>query len=170
MRLVGIDPAWGALLGEWLREAGYRVEGLEECPQADLAGRPPRGYEQSGKAPFAHERPQADDMRRPPPEGVQQSGKATFAGEIEALPMSQAPCALVLLGLAFPRRDGPRQVQRVRQCWPAVPLVLASPTFHQGVEAQGPLARELGVAAILALPVTRTELLAVVNRTTAPPP
>lgn len=119
MRLVGIDPAWGALLGEWLREAGYRAQGPDE---------------------------------------------------IEALPVSQPPCALVLLGLAFPRRDGPRQVQRVRQCWPAAPLLLASPTFHQGVDAQGPLARELGVEAILALPVTRTELLRVVGRTTAPSP
>ena len=119
MRLVGIDPAWGALLGDWLREAGYRVDGPDE---------------------------------------------------IEALPVSQEPCALVLLGLAFPRRDGPRLVQQMRQCGPAVPLVLASPTFHQGVEAHGPLARELGVEAILALPVTRTALLGVVSRTLAPPP
>ena len=29
----------------------------------------------------AHERPQADDVRRPPPEGDPQSGRATFAGE-----------------------------------------------------------------------------------------
>jgi DNA-binding response OmpR family regulator len=119
VRLVGIDAAWGALLGEWLREAGYRVEGPEE---------------------------------------------------IGAGPMCPGPCALVLLGLAFPRRDGPRQVQRVRQCWPHAPLVLASPTFHQGVDAHGPLARELGVAAILALPVLRTALLAVVSSTLVPPP
>ena len=30
---------------------------------------------------FGHERPQADDIRRPPPEGDEQSGKATFAHE-----------------------------------------------------------------------------------------
>jgi len=51
-----------------------------ERPQADRAGRPPRGGEQSGKATFAHERPQAGPAGRPPG-GDEQSGKATFAHE-----------------------------------------------------------------------------------------
>ncbi len=41
--------------------------------------RPPEGDEQSKQVTFAHERPQADDIRRPPPEGDEQSKQVTFA-------------------------------------------------------------------------------------------
>ena len=58
----------------------------EEHPKAGRGRPPPAGIEESGKATFAQERPQADDIRRPPAEGVEQSGRATFAQEVSGVP------------------------------------------------------------------------------------
>lgn len=78
-------------------------------------------------------------------------------------PARHAP-AVVLLGLAFPRRDGAQQVQAARQRWPGAALLLLSPTFHAGVACDGSLAHALGADGIVPLPAGRDALLAAVRR------
>lgn len=85
-------------------------------------------------------------------------------------PHDAARCDLVALNLPFPRQDGRQRVQQLRQRWPATPVLLLSPTFHAGVEAGGTLARELGVQAVVAMPVPRQVLLHAVQQALGPQP
>jgi CheY-like chemotaxis protein len=66
--------------------------------------------------------------------------------------------ALIVIDLAFPRRDGARQLHQLAQAWPGVPVLALSSTFLPGVAAQGEVARQLGAAAVLAAPVARDAL------------
>ena len=78
--------------------------------------------------------------------------------------------ALILLELAFPRRDGAQRLQRLAATWPGVPVLVLSPTFLPGVSAQGEVARQLGAAAVLAAPVARDTLRAAVAGLLGRPP
>lgn len=84
-------------------------------------------------------------------------------------PADPAAPAVVLLGLAFPRRDGAQQVRSVRSRWPGAPLLLLSPTFHAGVACDGSLSRALGADGVVALPAARDALLGAVQRVLATP-
>lgn len=77
--------------------------------------------------------------------------------------------ALVLLHLAFPRREGLEAVRAVRRRWPGAAVLLASPTLHPGIFPQGTLAQLLGAQAVVALPVQRDMLLALVQGLLAAP-
>lgn len=72
------------------------------------------------------------------------------------------PCDLLLVELAYPRRDAAGPLQRLAADYPGLPVVALSPTFLAGVEAGHSAARALGVAAVLPLPVSRQVLLAAV--------
>jgi DNA-binding response OmpR family regulator len=90
-------------------------------------------------------------------------------GEIHALGLdgervASPVCQLIVLGAAFPRLQATRQVERVRARWPGVPVLLLSPTFHAGIAPHGALARELGVDATVAMPVSRERLLPIMQR------
>lgn len=72
--------------------------------------------------------------------------------------------AVVLLELAYPRRDGAQQVASARARWPAAAVLLLSPTFHPGVACDGQLAQALGADAVVALPTSCETLLGAVRR------
>ena len=71
---------------------------------------------------------------------------------------------LVLVDLPWPRDDGASAVRRVSNAHPSAPVVALSSSFFPGIEANGALARSLGVASVLPKPLTRDALLAAVRR------
>lgn len=71
--------------------------------------------------------------------------------------------ALILIDLPFPREDGAARLRRLAQAWPGVPVLVLSSTFFAGVSAQGAVARQLGVAAVLPAPVARDTLRSAVS-------
>ncbi|MDM0113995.1 response regulator [Variovorax sp. J22R133] len=80
-----------------------------------------------------------------------------------------APFQLVLVDVAFPRRDGAATLHRITAEHAGTPVLMLSAMFHASVEACGDLARSLGVACVLPKPVRREALTAVVRRVSNPP-
>ena len=80
-----------------------------------------------------------------------------------------APFHLVLVDVAFPRRDGATTLRRVSAEHAGTPVLMLSGMFHASIEACGELARSLGVAGVLPKPVRREALTAVVRRLSRPP-
>jgi len=80
-----------------------------------------------------------------------------------------APFQLVLVDVAFPRRDGTATLRRIAAEHAGTPVLMLSAMFHASVEACGELARSLGVAGVLPKPVRREALTAVVRRISRPP-
>src|SRR5262245_11589896 len=77
--------------------------------------------------------------------------------------------SVLIVGLAFPRRgDNTQRLAALTAAWPQVPVLVLSPTFFRDTPASGDVARQLGVAAVLATPVSREQLLAVLRDLTGP--
>lgn len=85
------------------------------------------------------------------------------ADGLEALELaSQTIANLVLLDLKMPRMDGIEACQRIRElpCYAAVPIVVLT-VFDGGLPKQRAL--RAGASAFLRKPISRSDLLAVVN-------
>ena len=74
----------------------------------------------------------------------------------------EPPAVLILIELPFPRQGGQQRLRELAQAWPGVPAVVLSPTLLPGVSPQGEVARQLGAAAVLPVPVSREALRAAV--------
>jgi CheY-like chemotaxis protein len=85
---------------------------------------------------------------------------------------SRLPCQAELLvtDIPFPRHGPSPRLQALALAWPGMPVLALSPTFFAGVAVGGEVARHLGVAAVLATPVTRDAWLATVQRLLVRPP
>jgi CheY-like chemotaxis protein len=79
---------------------------------------------------------------------------------------SSLPChaELLVTDIPFPRQGASSRLQALALAWPGTPILALSPTFFAGVATGGEVARRLGVAAVLATPVTRNAWLAAVQR------
>ena len=66
---------------------------------------------------------------------------------------------VILADIPFPKQDGQGVVKALQHEYPGTPIVALSSSFLPGVEASGSVARELGVASVLAKPVTREALV-----------
>jgi two-component system nitrogen regulation response regulator GlnG len=66
---------------------------------------------------------------------------------------------LVVVDLPFPRERGAELIERMARAHPGAPIIALSSNFFAGVEASGALARTLGVACVLAKPLTREALV-----------
>jgi len=87
-----------------------------------------------------------------------------------ALDLAAGPgVAVVLVATATPRQFDRRGVQALAALPPGVPIILLSPTFFSGVPARGEVARELGVAAVLATPLAREHFTSTVRDVLARP-
>ena len=74
-------------------------------------------------------------------------------------------CAeLLVIDIPFPRQGASPRLQALALAWPGTPILALSSTFFAGVAARGEVARSLGVAAVLATPVSRDDWLAAVRR------
>jgi CheY-like chemotaxis protein len=80
---------------------------------------------------------------------------------VEFSPRPGPGVALVLMEIAFPRREDRRRVHALSSAQPGVPVLVLSPTFFPDVPGQGSVAHELGATAVLATPLQRDRLLAV---------
>ena len=71
---------------------------------------------------------------------------------------------VVVVDVPYPRQEGARRLRELGDALPATPVLAISPTFFAGVAASGSVARELGVAGVLATPVRRDALVDAVRR------
>ena len=71
---------------------------------------------------------------------------------------------VVIVDVPFPRRDGADVLRRVAARNPGVPVLALSSSFFSGVDANGAVARALGVAGVLPKPLTRHALVTAVDR------
>jgi len=71
---------------------------------------------------------------------------------------------LVVVDVPFPRQGGSDVLRRVAKGNPGAPVLALSSSFFAGIDASGTIARTLGVAGVLAKPVTRDALIAAVDR------
>lgn len=90
------------------------------------------------------------------------AGLQVLADEAEAMP------DLLFAERAFPRRDEHQWLERIARRWPGVPVILLSPTLFASVPARGAVARELGVAAVLATPLNQEVLMRTVAEVLSP--
>ena len=70
---------------------------------------------------------------------------------------------LVVVDIPSPRQGAANVLKRVARESPGAPVLALSSSFFAGVEARGPVARWLGVAGVLAKPVTREALIGAVE-------
>lgn len=70
---------------------------------------------------------------------------------------------LVIADVPFPRRDGGRRLRAIADRRPGTPVLVLSPTIFAGVASGGAVARQLGVAGVLATPVRRETLVGAVS-------
>ena len=71
---------------------------------------------------------------------------------------------LVVVDVPSPRQGAANVLKRIAQHSPEAPVLALSSSFFAGIEANGAVARWLGVASVLAKPVTRHELIRAVDR------
>jgi DNA-binding NtrC family response regulator len=100
-----------ALLGEWLKNAGYRAHGISTIRSAPVQDR-------------------AD---------------------------------LVIVSLYMPKHAGARLIDEIQAAYPRTPLIAISAQFRSGLSTAGATAQTLGVAQVIAKPLSRDALLATVR-------
>jgi len=71
---------------------------------------------------------------------------------------------LAVVDVPFPRKGGTDVIKRIAKQHPGMPVLALSSSFFARVESDGAVARALGVAGVLAKPVSRDALLAAVHR------
>lgn len=73
------------------------------------------------------------------------------------------PAELVIVSVSGQRREIDLMMHCVRSVHPGAPIVALSSHARLGLSSNGALARELGVARVMAKPLARRELLGAVN-------
>jgi CheY-like chemotaxis protein len=71
---------------------------------------------------------------------------------------------VIVVDLHLPRQAGAGVARELRARHPGTPLIALSSGFFAGVEANGALARTLGVEAVLPKPLTREALVAALRK------
>lgn len=97
---------------------------------------------------------------------------ATWLGErgwtvCDAHRLGTAP-TLLIVQIRFPRSEGPQVLAPLAARFAGVPTIVVSPTILPGTPSRSEAARKLGVAAVLALPLSGAELLTTVDALTGP--
>jgi DNA-binding response OmpR family regulator len=85
-------------------------------------------------------------------------------GSAEREPAWPQRVDLVVVDIPFPRLGAAAQLQGLALAWPQAPVLALSGTFFASVAARGAVARELGVAGVMAKPVSREAWLCEVQR------
>jgi CheY-like chemotaxis protein len=80
------------------------------------------------------------------------------------------PVALVLVDVPYPRRGRSPPLLRAARAHAGTPVLALSPTIHPSAACTGELARALGVAGVLPMPLQREALIAAVRHLSRPPP
>lgn len=91
---------------------------------------------------------------------------ADHGWRLEDLASLTAPAQLLICEAPFPRTQAPAALPMLARRFPGVPVLLVSPTILAGTPRRGDVAQQLGVSAVLALPLSRDALLATVDELT----
>src|SRR5579859_706321 len=70
---------------------------------------------------------------------------------------------LVVVSITSPRQGGEAAIRSVRNLHPKTPIIALSSQARSGLSSLGDTARALGVECLLAIPLTRRELLSAVG-------
>ena len=76
---------------------------------------------------------------------------------------------LVIVSIYMPKHAGGRLIDEIRAAYPGTPVVAISGQFRSGLSSAGATAQTLGVAQVIAKPLTREALLATVRAMIGPP-
>jgi DNA-binding NtrC family response regulator len=76
---------------------------------------------------------------------------------------------LVIVSIYMPKHAGAQLVSEIREAYPRTPVVAISGQFRSGLSTAGATAQTLGVAQVIAKPLTRDALLATVRAIIGPP-
>ena len=70
---------------------------------------------------------------------------------------------VVIVSLYMPKHAGARLICEIREAYPRTPLIAISGQFRSGLSSAGATAQTLGVAQVIAKPLSRDALLATVR-------
>ena len=76
---------------------------------------------------------------------------------------AQENANLVIISIYMPKHAGAQLVDRIRAAYPRTPLIAISAQFRSGLSSAGATAQSLGVAQVIAKPLSRDALLATVR-------
>jgi DNA-binding NtrC family response regulator len=76
---------------------------------------------------------------------------------------------LVIVSISSPKHAGAHMLQEVQTAHPGTPLIALSGQFRCGLSTAGATAHSLGVARVIAKPLTRDTLLGAVHAMIGPP-
>jgi CheY-like chemotaxis protein len=78
-------------------------------------------------------------------------------------PPPQVEADLVIVNIEMPKHTGSRVSDRIRAAYPGTPIIAISAQFRADLSTAGTTAQTLGVAQVIAKPLTRNALLAAVS-------
>jgi len=105
---------------------------------------------------------EADDLMR----GLLQEWLTCAGYRVSAVtPCGPAPLEadLVIANIEMPKHMGSRATDKIRAAYPGTPIIAISAQFRAGLSTGGTTAQALGVAQVIAKPLTRNALLAAVS-------
>ena len=70
---------------------------------------------------------------------------------------------LVIVNIEMPKHAGARGADKIRAAYPGTPIIAISAQFRADLSTAGTTAKALGVAQVMAKPLTRDALLAAVS-------
>jgi DNA-binding response OmpR family regulator len=106
---------------------------------------------------------EADDlMRGLLEEWLKGAGYRVSAGTPCSVP-SRAEADLVIVNIGMPKHAGAGVANEIRAAHAGTPMIAISAQFRAGLSTSGATAQSLGVAQVLAKPLTREALLAAVG-------
>jgi CheY-like chemotaxis protein len=78
-------------------------------------------------------------------------------------PLSRLEADLVIVDIEMPKHTGSSVADRIRAAYPGTPIIAISAQFRAGLSTAGTIAHSLGVAQVIAKPLTRDALLGAVS-------
>jgi len=77
--------------------------------------------------------------------------------------------SLLIVSISSPKRAGAHLLHEIQSAHPGIPLIALSGQFRGGLSCAGTTAQSLGVARVIAKPLTRDTLLGAVHAMIGPP-
>jgi DNA-binding response OmpR family regulator len=77
--------------------------------------------------------------------------------------VSAVAANLVIVSIGMPKHTGAREADKIRAAHPGAPIIAISAQFRADLSTAGTTARTLGVAQVIAKPLSRDALLAAVS-------
>jgi CheY-like chemotaxis protein len=78
-------------------------------------------------------------------------------------PLPRLEADLVIVDIEMPKHTGSRVADKIRAAYPGTPIIAISAQFRAGLSTAGTIAHSLGVAQVIAKPLTRGALLGAVS-------